>query len=77
MDCYNECFEVRVFFRCLRGEPTRLIVGACMQAFEGGGVHMLIFFIFFCFFIYFATTGSERESVIAGEQRVVLRPPPT
>lgn len=44
-----------------------------MQAFEGGGVHMLFFFLF----IYFATTDGERESVIAGEQRVVLRPPPT
>lgn len=36
------------------------------------GPHVVLFL-----FIYFATTDGERESVIAGEQRVVLRPPPT
>lgn len=47
MDCCN--VSRFAFFSCLRGVRTYEINSRCMQAFEGGGVHMLFFFIYlFC-----------------------------
>lgn len=71
MDCCNTSRFAFLRVVCVVYVRTRLIVGACRHS--KAALSTCCSFLF----IYFATTGGERENVIAGEQRVVLRPPPT